>query len=234
MEGRIHREGLVALLATQADFRVLGATATCAETISLCATHRPQVLIVGAVPAWPRELSPIAAIRLASPATHVLALAPHGSDRCAHLNPAVPATFGNAGQPWMTHSTCLQEASSMGALAALDGDTDPQVLFQAVRVVARGERWGPARAGQANGHTNGHSNGNGVGHSLSPRELKVARLVGQGASNKEIAALLAISDLTVKKHVGNVLQKLGLHDRLQLGVCVARNPLAFGGHGHHD
>jgi DNA-binding NarL/FixJ family response regulator len=62
---------------------------------------------------------------------------------------------------------------------------------------------------------------------LSTRERRVAILIGQGASNKEIAESLGISELTVKKHVTNILRKLELHDRLQLGLCVARRPELF-------
>jgi DNA-binding NarL/FixJ family response regulator len=224
VEGRIHRAGLVALLSTQPDFRVLGETDSSAETVRLCATHRPHVLVLGSQPTAPRDQSPISAVRLASPTTHVLALASHGADRCAHLNPPVPTTPGRSQPTWATHSTCLQDALSRGALAAVEGDAEPATLFAALRAVAVGERWG-------NGS---HPVTNGKGHLLSPQELKVARLVGEGASNKEIAAALAISDLTVKKHVGSILQKLGLNDRLQLGVSVARNPLAFEFQGARD
>jgi len=55
----------------------------------------------------------------------------------------------------------------------------------------------------------------------------VLRLIAKGQSNKEIAAAMGISDRTVKKHVSNVLEKLHLQDRLQLGVFVARNPLVL-------
>jgi DNA-binding NarL/FixJ family response regulator len=219
INGRINREGLVALLSTQADIRVLGSTGTCAETMTLCATLLPHVLVLGVLTAWPRDLSPVSAIRLASPRTRVLALAPHGRDRCAYLNPDAPTPFDGGRPYWITHSTCLPRALSRGAHGALDGDSDPATLFDAVRTMARGERWGGADSEPPNENR----------HALSPRELKVSRLIGQGASNKEIATSLTISDLTVKKHVGSILQKLGLHDRLQLGVCVARNPVAFDG-----
>lgn len=48
---------------------------------------------------------------------------------------------------------------------------------------------------------------------LTERELDVLRLVGQGATNAEIAAALFIGEATVKTHLGNVLQKLNLRDR---------------------
>ena len=62
---------------------------------------------------------------------------------------------------------------------------------------------------------------------LSERELDVAVLIAEGRSNKEIAHALGISVPTVKKHVGRLLEKLGLHDRLQVGLFLARNPVTL-------
>ena len=52
-------------------------------------------------------------------------------------------------------------------------------------------------------------------------------LLAEGQSNKEISGLLLISEPTVKKHVGQVLKKLSVQDRLQAGLFVARHPLLF-------
>jgi len=56
--------------------------------------------------------------------------------------------------------------------------------------------------------------------SLTERECEVARVVAAGASNKEIARELGITERTVKAHVGAVLDKLGVRDRLQLALVV--------------
>ena len=48
---------------------------------------------------------------------------------------------------------------------------------------------------------------------LSPAELRVLRLVAQGNANKEIAALLCLSEETVKGHMRNIMSKLGAKDR---------------------
>lgn len=61
---------------------------------------------------------------------------------------------------------------------------------------------------------------------LSAREAEVARAVVTGRSNKEVAALLHISERTVKAHLGAVFEKLGVRDRLQLALRLAASAAA--------
>ena len=55
---------------------------------------------------------------------------------------------------------------------------------------------------------------------LTDRENEVARIVASGASNKEIARQLGITERTVKAHITTTLEKLGIRDRLQLALVV--------------
>lgn len=61
---------------------------------------------------------------------------------------------------------------------------------------------------------------------LSPREREVALAVAAGATNKEVAQKLAITERTVKAHLGHIFETLGLRDRLQLAIFVNGLPLA--------
>jgi len=61
--------------------------------------------------------------------------------------------------------------------------------------------------------------------SLSDRELEVLRLVAQGKSNSEIAATVFLGESTVKTHIGHLLAKLGLRDRVQLAIYAYESRL---------
>lgn len=62
---------------------------------------------------------------------------------------------------------------------------------------------------------------------LTPREIEIARLLGRGAANKEIAAELHLSVATIKNHVHAVLRKLDVGSRAQVAGLLRENPLAL-------
>jgi len=62
---------------------------------------------------------------------------------------------------------------------------------------------------------------------LTPRELEIARLIGHGAANKEIAAELHLSVATIKNHVHSVLRKLQMESRSQVASLCLEDPMAL-------
>jgi DNA-binding NarL/FixJ family response regulator len=64
-----------------------------------------------------------------------------------------------------------------------------------------------------------------TGDPLSPRESEIVKLVAEGHTSREIAELLVISEKTVERHRANVLEKLGMRDRVELTRYAIRHGL---------
>ena len=124
-----------------------------------------------------------------------------------------------------------------GAAGFLLKDAPREALVQAIRVIHAGEallspsvtrrlmedyarRGEPAQPPDA------------VMRDLTPREREVLVLVARGLSNGEIAARLVVSEATVKSHVGSILLKLGLRDRVQAVVLAYESGIVVAGEEH--
>jgi NarL family two-component system response regulator LiaR len=119
-------------------------------------------------------------------------------------------------------------AIQAGASSYLLKDVSPDDLVEAIRAVHRGEtRLHPEVmrklmqqvAAQPSIPKPDESS------KLTGREMEVIRLVARGKSNREIAAVLVISEKTAKSHISNILGKLGLEDRTQMAVYAVKTGL---------
>ena len=223
----IDRAGIIGLLERDGSFEIVGESATLAECIERCRALEPDVLILTLnLPAQNREAA-IPAIRGRLPGLRILALSERGAENCLVLSP--PSRKWLSGIPLGTCPVgidCLQLAAHQGAMATLRRTADPQDLFRAIHAVAQGHAWyDPTTAAGMLDATGRERVGPGGRRLFSEREGQVAALIVEAHSNKEIAALLGIREPTVKKHVMRILAKLGLQDRLQAGLYLARNPL---------
>jgi DNA-binding NarL/FixJ family response regulator len=218
------RRGLIALLEQQRDFEIVADAATSRETVDLCKRFTPDVAILSIQLPDLDGVSAISAIRHTSPSTAVIALAERDSAHCLVLNPPGSVRYGfKISNPTPSTCTdCLELAVSAGALGTLRRDAEPDELYSAIRAVAHGNAWYERRTASA---LMKKAESRSQTPPLSARELEVAGLISDGLSNKEIGRELRISEPTVKKHVGHILAKLDLQDRLQVGVFVIRNPL---------
>jgi NarL family two-component system response regulator LiaR len=117
-------------------------------------------------------------------------------------------------------------AIKAGAMGYLLKDSDPEDLITAIRKVNRGEpSLHPVVAKMVLEEL-----GQPVKQPLTPeplteREVDIIRLVAQGLSNRQIAEQLVIGEATVRTHVGNVLNKLHLANRVQATLYALREGL---------
>jgi DNA-binding NarL/FixJ family response regulator len=122
-------------------------------------------------------------------------------------------------------------ALTAGASGFLLKHVSPEYLVSAVKLVRSGdallapsitrrlvERFAPQPAGQPAVPADLSA--------LTPRELEVLLLLARGLSNAEVASQLTLSEATVKTHVGRILAKLQLRDRVQAVVLAYRTGLA--------
>jgi DNA-binding NarL/FixJ family response regulator len=121
----------------------------------------------------------------------------------------------------------VMSALRAGADGFLLKDTEPREIVNAVRLVAAGEAMlspSVTRTLLAHLGDNDMTDRRRVAaqrlSSLTDREREVATAVGSGASNAEIAALLFMSEATVKAHVSRLLTKLAVANRVQVAIFV--------------
>jgi DNA-binding NarL/FixJ family response regulator/two-component sensor histidine kinase len=92
----------------------------------------------------------------------------------------------------------------------------PQVAgTEAVLDAVRGKLFPPAKDASARTNHEDGPDGSHPGHSLTPRESEILRLIADGLSNRQIANRLVISPKTVKNHVSNIYHGIGVSDRSQ-------------------
>ena len=192
---RVVARSLKAWLESFSDLRVVGIAASGEELLEQLAVWRPQVVIQDLL--MPGGIDGIETTR------RVLA-----SDPAIRVV-ALTASF--------------DEARMMGVLRAgasgyVRKDADPDILPAAIRAVVAGRTYiDPAIAG--------HLGRAQVLDELTPREADVLRHLAVGASNRSIAAALAVSEETVKTHVGHVLSKLQVENRAQAAVQALKRGL---------
>jgi DNA-binding NarL/FixJ family response regulator len=203
----LFREGLESLLASLPGFQVVGQAATAHDAIEKVVSLKPDLVLMDYVLPDASGPDALRTILARSPQVKVVIMALDDSEEY------------------------LFEALRSGARGFMLKDTPIAHLIKALGAVQRGEtaltrhmttrlleefrklgRW-------ANGAESSFER-------LTVRESEVLRYLASGASNREIAQALVISEHTVKAHVRNILDKLQLRNRSEAAGFARRNGLA--------
>jgi DNA-binding NarL/FixJ family response regulator len=200
----IFRDALRSLLAVQKEFDVVGEAADGEQAVAMVRLHQPQILLLDV--AMPGTL-----VVLRELSQH------HPSTACILLTGAIE------------HRQMI-EALHIGARGVVMKGGDTDLLIKAMRAVVAGFYWvgnkevtdmalylreagteAPSRARSSFG--------------LTRRETEILETITAGLGNKEIANKFSLSEDTVKHHLTNIFDKVGVSSRLELALFAINNRL---------
>jgi two-component system, NarL family, nitrate/nitrite response regulator NarL len=208
----LFRDGLSNLLSGQPDLEVSVATDSLPVVLEQITKHRPDIALIGWAASSPDCHKAFTAIQDSKAPTRVIMLVK--DDR----------------------KEDFVEAVRQGCCGIVPKQTSTELLLKSIRKVHAGEFWLDRmttadvirrlakRAGAAPAQ-NPRPGLRENAAALSQRELEIVILVAQGYKNKEMAERMFISEQTVKNHLHNIFDKVGVSDRLELALYAIHNGL---------
>jgi DNA-binding NarL/FixJ family response regulator len=130
--------------------------------------------------------------------------------------PAVPIVILSASESTRDMRTALDA----GAMGFIPKSSPAEVVLGALRLVLAGGVYVPPVMIHPSVSTATTATAGGEILGLTPRQLEILKLLGQGKSNKEIAQLLALTEGTVKQHVSDILNALNVSNRTQAALIA--------------
>jgi DNA-binding NarL/FixJ family response regulator len=201
------RRGAREVLHSQPGWRVVGEAVNGREAVEKAIELKPDVAVVDIGMPELNGVEAVRQIRQGVPNTRVLVLTMHES---AHM---------------------LRRALDAGANGYLLKSDLTNTLTKAVKAVAEGKRFLAPKVSEIvlEGFLekkSKHRQGGWAGTRITPREIEIVRLLAEGKTNKEVAALLAIAVRTVEAHPSKIMLKLDLHSLAELIHYAVRHDIA--------
>jgi len=214
---RLVRDGIASLLSIQNGIEVVGTASNGEEAVEQALAQKPDVALMDIRMPIMDGVEAARRIRKELPDCQVLMLTTFDDEEyvldalsagaCGYLLKDIPA-----------HDLASAIKAAYNGIYQLDPSVAGKMLL------AMSADRGRAEPEVAVPHTAADPS-TGSGQALSARELEVLRLIAKGASNREIAEHLVIGEGTVKNHISNILNRLGLRDRTQAAIYARDHEL---------
>jgi DNA-binding NarL/FixJ family response regulator len=194
------RQGMKVLLSSQPDFEIVGEAADGEEALLQASRLHPNVVLMDLRMPVLDGAAATRRLHTTQPDCRVIVLTTFDEDETVF------------------------DGLRAGAIGYLLKDAPTEKLYEAIRAAAKGESFlQPSVAAKLVAEFNRLSEQapawvQSMEEPLSPRELEILRLLATGATNREIAAQLVLAEGTVKNHVTNILNKMGVSDRTRAAL----------------
>jgi DNA-binding NarL/FixJ family response regulator len=187
-------------LSTEKDLQVVGQGWDEDQIVAVLTRQKAQVLVFDYEALGPNSEGIISRLRRVAPKTRILVIATRSGDETT------------------------ERVLRAGASGLVAKQLDLETLIRAIRSVATGEVWANRLTTALTlAHFTDPSAGPAPENQLTKREQQIVDGVTRGLRNKEIARQLSISEKTVKSHLSNIFQKLGLDGRFALALFDRRS-----------
>jgi DNA-binding NarL/FixJ family response regulator len=195
----LFREGLASLFQSTPDFEVVGQAGCVQEAVELACHHRPDIILMDFSLPDGTGLDATEAILAELPACRIIFLTVYETDE----NIATALYLGARGY-------MLKNVSSSALLAGLRA-LDQDEIAMSRKMMSKALEFS---------HSARYDPRKGLAEKLSPREVDILLALEGEASNSEIASSLYLSQNTVKHHIRNILDKLGVANRHEAGMLA--------------
>jgi len=203
----LFREGLRSLLEEQPGFSVVGEARDGEEALRLIDQIKPSILLLSMGIPRLSGIEVLRAIQIAEDALRVILMAADIKKEQA------------------------SEVFRLGAHGLIFKESPPALLFKCIQTVMDGQYWIPGKGGSEmpplmDGDLSfADANSPSKKYSLTKREMDILLAVVAGRNNREIAKRFSISEQTVKHHVTNIFNKVGVYNRLELALFAIHHGL---------
>jgi DNA-binding NarL/FixJ family response regulator len=208
----IVRDGLKKLLRLESDFEIVAEAGDGSEILDILAQTDPDILLLDLRMPNLDGLAVLQALQQSNRRTRVIVLTA-SEDKNEFV-----------------------QAMKLGCSGIVLKHTAPELIVKSIRKVSSGEIWldSHTTAVVMQQFSTSLTTARGAGparerNPLSTREREIVSLVAQGYKNKEMAEKMFISEQTVKNHLHNIFDKLGVSDRLELALYAIHRGLHLNG-----